>query len=143
MKQKMKDFYIILIIELVGIIVEYLQKYGIEVVLVGGFVVEVYIENFYFIKDIDMVNINYWLFKYVYVVMVELGFFKQGWVYVNIIIDIIVEFLIVSFFVGDELIKSIIYLYVVDRCILILKVEDVVKDCLVVYIYWQDWQLLI
>lgn len=47
------------IIELAAIVANHLEKYGIEVVLVGGLAVEFYSENIYLTKDIDMVNSNY------------------------------------------------------------------------------------
>lgn len=53
------DFSHTPIIELAGIIAEHLQGLGIDVVLVGGLAVEIYTENIYLTKDIDMVNTNY------------------------------------------------------------------------------------
>ncbi|MGC1509867.1 nucleotidyltransferase [Ketobacter sp.] len=139
----MKDFHTTPITELAGIIAEHLQKHGIEVVLVGGLAVEVYTENLYLTKDIDMVNTNYRPPKHVHAAMAELGFFKQGRVYVNTTTDITVEFPTAPLSVGDELIKSTTHLHVADRRIPILKVEDVVKDRLAAYIHWQDRQSLI
>ena len=47
------------IIELAVILAEHLHQHDIDVVLVGGLAVEIYSENLYLTKDIDMVNTNY------------------------------------------------------------------------------------
>ncbi len=53
------DFSNTSISDLAATVAEYLQQHGIEVVLVGGLAVEIYTENLYLTKDIDMVNTNY------------------------------------------------------------------------------------
>lgn len=42
------------IVEPAAILAEHLQQHGIEVVLVGGLAVEIYTENLYLTKDIDI-----------------------------------------------------------------------------------------
>ena len=66
------------IVELAAILAKHLQHHGVEVVLVGGLAVEIYTENLYLTKDIDMVNTNYQKPSYLHKVMSELGFHKQG-----------------------------------------------------------------
>lgn len=139
----MTDFNTTAITELAGIIAEHLQLHGIEVVLVGGLAVEIYTENLYLTKDIDMVNTNYQAPKLIHAAMAELGFHKQGRVYVNNTTKITVEFPSAPLSVGDELIKSTTYTRVANKNIPILKVEDVVKDRLAAFIHWQDRQSLI
>jgi len=139
----MKDFSTTSITELAGIIAEHLQLHGIEVVLVGGLAVEIYTENLYLTKDIDMVNTNYQPPKQIHAAMAELGFHKQGRVYVNNTSDISVEFPSAPLSVGDELIKSTTHAVVANKSIPILKVEDVVKDRLAAFIHWKDQQSLI
>lgn len=75
--------------------------------------------------------------------MTELGFHKQGRVYVNNTTNITVEFPSAPLSVGDELIKSTTHKRVANKNIPILKVEDVVKDRLAAFIHWQDRQSLI
>lgn len=139
----MTDFKTTAITELAGIIAEHLQSHGIEVVLVGGLAVEIYTENLYLTKDIDMVNTNYQPPKHLHAAMAELGFHKQGRVYVNNTTNITVEFPSAPLSVGDELIKSTTHAKVANKNIPILKVEDVVKDRLAAFIHWQDRQSLI
>lgn len=102
----MTDFNTTSITELAGIIAEHLQLQGIEVVLVGGLAVEIYTENLYLTKDIDMVNTNYQPPKLIHTAMVELGFHKQGRVFVNTTTNITVEFPSAPLSVGDELLTS-------------------------------------
>lgn len=139
----MKDFTDISIAELAGIIAEHLANAGIEVVLVGGLAVELYTDNLYLTKDIDMVNTNYQPPAKLHSAMAELGFYKQGRVYVNDSTEISVEFPSAPLSVGDELIKSTTHTSVAGRQIPILKVEDVIKDRLSAFIHWQDNQSLV
>lgn len=139
----MTDFKTTVITELAGIIAEHLHLHGIEVVLVGGLAVEIYTENLYLTNDIDMVNTNYQPPKQIHAAMAELGFHKQGRVYVNNTTAITVEFPSAPLSVGDELIKSTTHAQVANKNIPILKVEDVVKDRLAAFIHWQDRQSLI
>ena len=75
-------------------------------VLVGGLAVEIYSRNIYLTKDIDMVNISYQKPQVVRRAMAELGFNKQGRVYVNSTTAITVEFPSGPLSVGDELIQQ-------------------------------------
>lgn len=94
------------IVELAAILVEHLQQHGIEVVLVGGLAVEIYTENLYLTKDIDMVNTNYKKPSYVHKVMGELGFQKRGRVYISKTTNITVEFPPGPLAVGNNLIQA-------------------------------------
>lgn len=137
------DFQTIEIIELAGIIADHLEGQGIEVVLVGGLAVEIYTENLYLTKDIDMVNTNYSSPQQLNAAMAALGFYKQGRVYVNETTDITVEFPSGPLSVGDELIRATDQKIVKGKSIKILKVEDVVKDRLAAFIHWRDHQSLV
>lgn len=139
----MTDFSNTSIIDLAAIVAEHLHQQGIEVVLVGGLAVEIYTENLYLTQDIDMVNTNYQPAKRIHAAMAEIGFLKQGRVYVNATTPISVEFPPGPLSVGDELIKMTARKMVADKCIPILTVEDVVKDRLAAYIHWHDKQSLI
>lgn len=131
------------IIELAAIVAEHLHQHEIEVVLVGGLAVEIYSENLYLTKDIDMVNTNYKKPQDVHQAMGELGFHKQGRVYVNETTDITIEFPPGPLSVGDEIIKRTSVVQVMNASIPILEVEDVIKDRLAAYFHWQDNQSLI
>ena len=139
----MTDLSAIAITELSALVAEHLQNHGIEVVLVGGLAVEIYTENLYLTKDIDMVNTNYQPPAKIHAAMAELGFHKKGRVYVNDTTDITVEFPSAPLSVGDELIKTTTRQRIADKEIPILKVVDVVKDRLAAFMHWQDRQSLI
>lgn len=131
------------IIELAAVVAENLQNHGVDVVLVGGLAVEIYTENLYLTKDIDMVNTNYSTIDTLHNAMAGLGFYKQGRVYVNDTTDITVEFPPGPLSVGDTLIKKITHQQVANKRIPILTLEDVIKDRLAAYVHWQDRQSLI
>ncbi len=131
------------IVDLAATVATHLQQCGVEVVLVGGLAVEIYTENLYLTKDIDMVNTNYQKPRVLNQAMAELGFFKKGRVYTNNTTDITVEFPPGPLSVGDELIHETIIIRAGNRQIPILRLEDVVKDRLAAFIHWQDNQSLV
>lgn len=100
----MTDFSSTSITELAAIVAEHLHAHGIEVVLVGGLAVEIYTENLYLTKDIDMVNTNYQPTAKIKQAMLELSFTKNSRVFVNATTKITVEFPSAPLSVGDELI---------------------------------------
>jgi len=137
------DFGSTPIVQLAAIVAEHLQQRGVEVVLVGGLAVEIYAENLYLTKDIDMVNTNYLKPSQLHKVMGELGFRKQGRVYVHDTTDITVEFPPGPLAVGHNLIKSTTQIQVAHGVIPILHVMDVVKDRIAAFIHWHDRQSLV
>lgn len=137
------DFRHTPIIELAGIIAEHLQGLGIDVVLVGGLAVEIYTENIYLTKDIDMVNTNYASSRQLNSAMAQLGFAKKGRIYVHPTTDISVEFPTGPLSVGDEFITEVAVMQVAAGSIPILQVSDVVKDRLAAYFHWRDRQSLV
>lgn len=137
------DFKNTPIIELAAIIAEHLQNLGIEVVLVGGLAVEIYTENLYLTKDIDMVNTNYKSPRELNSAMGDLGFVKKGRIYVNPSTEITVEFPPGALSVGDEPITSTTTVLLMKGTIPILQISDVIKDRLVAYIHWRDKQSLV
>jgi hypothetical protein len=139
----MLDLKKLTISELAATIAEHLDDYGIHVVLVGGLAVEIYTDNLYLTKDIDMVNINYQSAKEMSQAMGLLGFRKDGRVYKNDTIDIVVEFPTAPLSVGDELIHETTYKIIAGKRIPILTSKDVVKDRLAAFIHWRDNSSLI
>jgi hypothetical protein len=137
------DFNQTPITELARIIAEHLQNQGIEVVLVGGLAVEIYTENLYLTKDIDMVNTNYQSGRQLNNAMAELGFSKKGRIYVNPTTDISVEFPTGPLSVGDDAITTVTVAIVANGQIPILRVSDVIKDRLAAYVHWRDRQSLV
>ncbi|HOY23502.1 MAG TPA: nucleotidyltransferase [Cellvibrio sp.] len=131
------------IIDLAALLAKHLQHHGVEVVLVGGLAVEIYTENLYLTKDIDMVNTNYKKPSYLNKVMGELGFRKHGRVYINESTEITVEFPPGPLAVGNNFIKNTTVVNTGKGSIPILYVRDVVIDRLAAYIHWQDRQSLI
>ncbi len=120
--------------QLAARVAAHLQQQGIEVVLT---------RNLYLTKDIDMVNTNYQKPKVLHAAMAELGFRKQGRVYVNDTTEITVEFPPGPLSVGDEMIQQSTIVQLGDGYIPIMVVEDVVKDRLAAFIHWQDHQSLV
>lgn len=129
--------------ELAAVIAEHLHNQDIQVVLVGGLAVEIYTENLYLTKDIDMVNTNYTKPKALSAAMAELGFHKQGRIYVNDTTDITVEFPPGPLSVGEQLIKTTTKHHIAGKTIPVLTVDDVIKDRLAAYIHWHDHSSLI
>ncbi len=126
------------IVELAAIVANHLQQYDIRVVLVGGLAVEIYSENLYLTRDIDMVNISYDPPAAINQAMAAIGFSKQGRVYVNDTTDICVEFPTAPLSVGQELIHETTIVEVGSGEIPILLAKDVIKDRLVAYFHWND-----
>lgn len=139
----MTDFSNTPIAELAGIIAEHLKQEGIQVVLVGGLAVEIYTENLYLTHDIDMVNTSYEKPKRMNDAMAQLGFTKEGRVYVNASTPVCVEFPTAPLSVGEELIKETGTVTIAGRNIPVLLVEDVVKDRLAAFMHWQDKESLV
>tara|TARA_B100000745_G_scaffold292749_1_gene233970 strand:+ start:517 stop:1122 length:606 start_codon:yes stop_codon:yes gene_type:complete len=134
----MSDFSNTPMIELAAIVAEHLDSQGIKVVLVGGLAVEVYTENLYLTQDIDMVNTNHQPISHLNQAMSELGFTKQGRVYVNPTTPVVVEFPTAPLSVGDELIQTTTCTRIGHRDLPILMVDDVIKDRLAAFIHWKD-----
>jgi len=134
----MNDYSKTPIIELAALVASHLQNNGINVVLVGGLAVEIYTENLYLTKDIDMVDIGYNRPAVLQSAMAEIGFIKKGRVYVNSSTEICVEFPTAPLTVGDTLVQKTSV--VAHSCgdIPILLAIDVVKDRLAAYFHWQD-----
>ncbi|MBL4827976.1 MAG: hypothetical protein JKY66_09745 [Spongiibacteraceae bacterium] len=126
------------IVDLAGIVAEKLQQHDISVVLVGGLAVEIYSENLYLTKDIDMVNTSYHPSVAINQAMREIGFTKKGRVYISDTTDICVEFPSAPLSVGEELIQETTIIEVSTGKIPILLAKDVIKDRLVAYFHWND-----
>jgi len=137
------DFSDTSIVELAAIVAEHLRQHGIDVVLVGGLAVEIYTDNLYLTKDIDMVNTNYKKPAQLNKAMSEIGFRKKGRVYVSDTTDITVEFPPGPLSVGDDFITLTTTTKVARGTIPILLVEDVVKDRLAAFMHWKDRQSLV
>jgi hypothetical protein len=137
------DFSKTSIVELATIVADHLQQHGIDVVLVGGLAVEIYTENLYLTKDIDMVNTNYKNPQELRNAMSKLGFQKKGRVFVNPTTDITIEFPSGPLSVGDESVVKTTMAKVAMGKIPILEVSDVIKDRLAAYIHWRDRQSLV
>lgn len=134
----MTDFSDTPIVELAAIVADHLKQHGIRVVLVGGLAVEIYSENLYLTKDIDMVNTSYDASESLKAAMSELGFFKHGRVFINESTQICVEFPSAPLAIGDQIIKETTVAHSGKGDIPILLATDVIKDRLLAYFHWQD-----
>lgn len=137
------DFSKTSIKELAAIVASHLAQHDIEAVLVGGLAVEIYTDNRYLTRDIDMVNINYTKAEKLHAVMKELGFYKKGRIYISDTTDITIEFPSAPLSIGDEIIHRWDVIEIGSRKIAILHAEDVVKDRLAAFIHWRDRQSLV
>jgi len=129
--------------QLAVFVCRHLSQCQIDVVLVGGLAVEIYSENLYLTKDIDLVNTNYTKPKALHGAMAELGFVKQGRVYSNPSTGITVEFPPAPLSVGDSPVSEVETLPCGDGEVTILSAVDIVKDRIAAYIHWRDTQSLV
>ena len=126
------------ITELAAIVASHLRDQDIQVVLVGGLAVELYSENIYLTKDIDMVDISYTRPAKLYKVMAEIGFEKNGRIFVSASTDITVEFPSPPVSVGNELVTETTTVITPAGELPVLFPRDVIKDRLAAYIHWRD-----
>lgn len=139
----MRDYSSTTMVELATIVATHLAEKDIRVVLVGGLAVEIYTENLYLTKDIDMVNSSYNTPSEIHNAMSEIGFHKQGRVYVNESTEICVEFPSAPLSVGDQLIQDTTTIETDYGELPILFATDVVKDRLAAWFHWSDRQSLV
>jgi hypothetical protein len=134
----MTDFSTTPIIELAAIIATHLREHDIDVVLVGGLAVELYSENVYLTKDIDMVDTSYAKPGKLHKAMAEIGFRKTGRIFVNPSTDITIEFPSPPISVGEELVTETTTIATPAGDLPILVARDVIKDRIAAYIHWRD-----
>jgi len=134
----MTDFSATPITELAAIVATHLRKHDIDVVLVGGLAVEVYSENLYLTKDIDMVDTSYARPAKLHKAMAKIGFEKTGRIFVNPSTDITIEFPSPPISVGDELVTETTTIATPAGDLPVLVARDVIKDRLAAYIHWHD-----
>lgn len=139
----MPDYSNTSITELAALVAEHLSHKGIDVVVVGGLAVEIYTENLYLTKDIDMVDRSDQPPKAMRAAMAELGFEKRGRVYSHPTTDIVVEFPAGPLSVGNEIITEITCIEGPSGKIPIILAKDLVKDRLAAFFHWKDNQSLI
>lgn len=132
------DFSTKSITELAAIVASHLREHDIDVVLVGGLAVEIYSENLYLTKDIDMVDISYTRPAILRQAMAKIGFQKSGRIFVNPSTDVTVEFPSPPVSVGDELVTETTSIVTPAGELPVLFARDVIKDRLAAYIHWRD-----
>jgi hypothetical protein len=134
----MTNFSTTSITELAAVVATHLRDHDIQVVLVGGLAVELYSENVYLTKDIDMVDISYAKPAKLHKVMAEIGFEKRGRIFICASTDITVEFPSPPISVGDELVTETTTMSTPAGDLPVLFARDVIKDRLAAYIHWSD-----
>lgn len=139
----MSDFSKTTIVELAAIVANHLQQHDISVVLVGGLAVEIYSKNIYLTNDIDMIDISYQKPAKLHKAMAEIGFAKQGRIFVNPSTEITVEFPSGPVTVGDELVSETTVVTTAAGDLPVLQAGDVIKDRLSAYLHWNDKQSLV
>ncbi len=134
----MPDYSHTPIVELAAIVSNHLRDRDIRVVLVGGLAVEIYSENIYLTRDIDMVDVSYQRPAELHKAMAEIGFVKRGRIFVNDTTDITVEFPSPPITVGDQAVTETTTVSSAAGEILILTSGDIIKDRLAAYFHWRD-----
>ena len=126
------------LLDIAALVAKHLKNNDVQIVLVGGLAVEAYTENLYLTKDIDMVDMGYEKPEHLKSLMAEIGFHKQGRIFINNTTDITIEFPTAPLYVGDELITELSTYTHNNVHIPILKAEDVIKDRLSAFLHWRD-----
>lgn len=139
----MPDYSSTSITDLATLVADHLAHKDIEVVVVGGLAVEIYTENLYLTKDIDMIDRSYQPPALMQKAMAELGFEKEGRVYSHPTTEIVVEFPAGPLSVGNEIITETTYIEGPAGKIPIISAKDLVKDRLAAFFHWNDNQSLV
>jgi len=134
----MANFSTTSITELAAIVATHLRDHDIQVVLVGELTVELYSENVYLTKDIDLVDISYAKPAKLHKAMAEIGFEKSRRIFVCASSDITIEFPSPPISVGNELVTETTTVITPAGELPVLFARDVIKDRLSAYIHWRD-----
>jgi len=117
-----------------------LRKLGVKTYLVGGACATIYSKNRYQSYDLDFVT--YEEMTKVHKAMKAMGFQSKGRHYVHEGCPWLVEFISPPVAVGDEPIEEFAKKRSKFGTIIMLRLEDSVKDRLAVYYHWNDRQSL-
>jgi len=128
--------------ELGSYICTHLKEKGIDVVLSGGSVVEIYSSGRYVSYDMDFINRYNEQRKNIVAAMNELGFSEERKYFVHPDTKYFVEFPPGPLGVGDELVKMISEISTPLGKLRIISPTDCVKDRLAAYYHWDDLQSL-
>ncbi len=130
--------------ELGAVICHLLREEGVEVTLSGGACAEIYSGSKYVTGDLDFV-VNYFLpgnQGKIDHVMGELGFEKDGRIYINEKIDYSVEFPPGPLEIGEECCIQPVKIIINNKSLSLLSPTDSAKDRLTGYFYGNDRQCL-
>ena len=128
--------------ELGGYICEHLAKQGIDVVLSGGSVVEIYSSGKYVSCDMDFINRYNEQRKKIVRAMALIGFTEERKYFLHPESKYFIEFPPGPVGVGDELVKMISEISTPLGRLKIISPTDSVKDRLAAYYHWNDLQSL-
>ena len=127
--------------KLAAIISTFMQKNGIESVLVGGACVSIYSNNKYMSYDIDMITNS--PIKKITPLLEELGFKNLGGrLFKNPQCKFLIYFPAPPVSIGDEPVSKFNYLKTRFGTICLLTPTDCIKDRLMAYFFWKDLQSL-
>ncbi len=126
--------------ELGGYICEHLANQGIDVVLSGGSVVEIYSSGKYVSCDMDFINRYNEQRKKIVRAMEMIGFAEERKYFVHPESQYFVEFPPGPVGVGDELVKMISEISTPLGRLKIISPTDSVKDHLAAFYHWDDLQ---
>lgn len=113
---------------------------GVEIVALA---VEIYSQNRYLTKDIDMVDVTYAKPKTLHAAMAKLGYHKKGRIFENTTTPITVEFPSAPLTAGDEPITETAVIAHESGNIPVVHARDIVKDRLSAFFHWNDNQSLV
>lgn len=128
--------------ELGSYICSHLKEKGIDVVLSGGSVVEIYSSGKYVSYDMDFINRYNEQRKNIVAAMNELGFTEERKYFIHPDTTYFIEFPPGPLGVGDELVKMISEISTPLGKLRIISPTDCVKDRLAAYYHWDDLQSL-
>jgi len=129
--------------ELTAIISDYLQKKGIEVILVGGGCVTLYSNNGYMSQDIDLITDT--PLRKIAPIVKELGFksiTKGNRLFENPNCDFFIDFVAPPIAIGDEPVYELSNMKTSLGSFNLLTSYDCVRDRLCNYFYYNDLQCL-
>jgi hypothetical protein len=132
------------IIELAAVICESLKKAGVKATLSGGACAEIYSKSKYVTGDLDFV-VNYlWPQndKIIGSVMSDLGFKREGRIFINPAVSYSVEFPPGPLSLGEQYLIQPVEIELKNGTLLLLSPTDSAKDRLTSYLYGNDAQCL-
>lgn len=128
--------------ELAAWVATHLRSHGIDVVLSGGAVVEIYSRGRYVSLDMDFIEQSLYTRKRIRAALAGIGWTERNRYFVHPETDRFLEFPAGPLSVGDEPVAEISQLEFSTGSLRLLSPTDCVKDRLAAFYHWKDQQSL-